>query len=76
MGPLLFCLAIMNMSNDLQSAINIWYLDDGLLAGDPEVVLQDLGYIIKSANKIGLNVNSSKCEILCVGGDPHVTEGV
>ena len=69
LGPLLFCMAIMNMSNNLQSAVNLWYLDDGLLAGTPDAVQKDLSYIVRTASEIGLSVNITKCEILCNGGD-------
>ena len=41
LGPLLFCFAIHGLVHQLQSELNVFYLDDGTLGGGMEVVLQD-----------------------------------
>ena len=44
----------------------MWYLDDSNIADSPQVVLEDLQFIITELNKIGLTLNSSKCELICM----------
>lgn len=68
-GPPLFCMAIHEMTSGLLSELNLWYLDDGTLAGDPETVLQDLETIIKKSSDLGLRLNFSKCELKVIGND-------
>lgn len=63
LGPLLFCLAIHPIIMSLKSDINLWYLDDGTLAGDANTVFDDFQYIISECSNIGLNINFKKCEI-------------
>jgi len=53
--------------------LNLWYLDDGTLAGDPETVLEDFRHIIDFCKNLGLEVNSSKCELFfCSSFDQSV----
>ena len=47
LGPLLFCLGIREICNSLSSELNLWYLDDGTIAGNPSTVLQDFQFIIE-----------------------------
>ncbi|KAF2881322.1 hypothetical protein ILUMI_24852 [Ignelater luminosus] len=62
-GPLLFFLVIQAVIENLNSELNIFYLDDGTLGGDTNTVLQDLDTIIKSCWNLGLQINPSKCEL-------------
>lgn len=62
-GPLSFCLVIQPLIESLMSELNIWYLDDGTLAGDSETVITDFIRIIDFCKLIGLEINSSKCEL-------------
>ena len=64
LGPLLFCLAIKELIGRLRSTLNVWYLDDGTLGGDADVVRDDLQVVISTAADIGLAVNTQKCEVL------------
>lgn len=57
------------MTRALQSELNIWYLDDGSLGGNPDTVLEDLKTVIQMAAAIGLRLNFSKCEIMVLGDD-------
>ena len=63
LGPFLFCLAIMDIVKKLKSDLNIWYLDDGTIAGDIETVLNDYREITKALESHGLAVNPTKCEL-------------
>lgn len=66
-GPPLFCMAIHEMARSLQSELNIWYLDDGSLGGDPDVVFDDLQKIIQKSVDLGLTLNFQKCEMMIIG---------
>lgn len=63
LGPAIFSLAIHPSIKDLNSKLNIWYLDDGTLGGDATTVLNDLETLIASFDSIGLSLNYSKCEL-------------
>ena len=63
MGPFLFCLAIMDIVKKMKSDLNIWYLDDGTIAGNVQTVMEDYGEILKALESHGLAVNPTKCEL-------------
>ena len=46
LGPFLFSLGIMDLMKACSSEVNLWYLDDGTLGGNPETVQADLARII------------------------------
>ena len=62
LGPLCFSLAIQGLISKLTSELNLWYLDDGTLAGRPDLVRADFESIIAAQESLGLKVNLSKCE--------------
>ena len=62
-APPLFAETIHRLVKQLESKINIWYLDDGNLADDYKVVLWDLKNILKSEQIYGLSLNTEKCEL-------------
>ncbi|GAU96871.1 hypothetical protein RvY_08245 [Ramazzottius varieornatus] len=64
LGPLLFCVLIQKLT----SPLNVWYLDDGTIGGKIETVLSDLQVVISEGWKLGLELNSAKCELFCFGG--------
>jgi hypothetical protein len=66
---MIFSLAIQPIMLSLDSQLNIWYLNDGTLADDPEVVLSDFKKVINLSREIGLELNFNKCEIFCYSGD-------
>ena len=72
-GPLLFSLAIHSFFAFLKSSFNCFYLDDGTLADDPEIVLSDLIDIIEKSRKMGLEINPEKCELFFID---EVDQGV
>ena len=76
MGPYLFSLATMDLSKSCQSELNLWYLDDGTLAGDIETVLDDYTRIIAEENSLGLRLNPGKCELIVLNEDQHEAEKI
>ena len=46
--------------------MNLWYLDDANIADSPYIVLEDLQFLLRELNKIGLSINTSKCELTCL----------
>ena len=63
LGPLLFAMGIKDLINNCNSKVKLFYMDDGTLAGRPEEVLADLEKIKAAANSLGLELNTSKCEL-------------
>jgi hypothetical protein len=66
---MILSLAIQPIILSLDSQLNIWYLDDGILADHPEVVLSLFKKVINLSRKIGLELNFNKCEIFCISED-------
>ena len=73
LGPLLFSLAVADLMKSCNSELNLWYLDDATLAGDPEVVKEDLAKINQSADTLGLKINSKKCELFFTNSELRET---
>lgn len=61
----------------LTSELNLWYLDDGTLGGEPVTVLNDFKLLLQECQKIGWEVNPSKCEIFFCGDnkDQSIIDG-
>ena len=66
MGPFLFSLAVMDIIRNMKSDLNIWYLDDGTIAGNVKTVLNDYKEILKALSSHGLEVNPFKCELFLI----------
>ena len=67
LGPFLFSLGIQDdVVNKMESPFNCWYLDDGCLGGNPETFISDLQKIKDTFNSLGLQLNTSKCELFLV----------
>jgi len=64
LGPLLYCSTAMSLVKRVQADFNCWYMDDGSLGGNVEVLLEDLQMIIVEGKKLGLIVNTAKCEVI------------
>jgi hypothetical protein len=67
LGTLIFCLLIHPMAKSLTSELNLWYIDDATLGGDPEDVMKDLDNIVSLSADLGMSLNFSKCEISFLG---------
>ena len=65
--PPLFAEITQTLVKQLESKINIWYLDDGNIADDFEVVLRDLKNTPKLEQIYGLSLNTGKCDFCLLG---------
>ncbi|XP_069953548.1 protein amalgam-like [Cherax quadricarinatus] len=59
LAPLFFCLAVRELTSNLRSKLNTWYLDDGILAGTEESLLEDLQLVKTQEEAVGLILNPS-----------------
>lgn len=66
LGPLLFCLVIQPIISNLQSKLNEWYLDDGSIGDSIDTVIADIKTIKTLSEEVGLTLNTSTCEALCM----------
>ena len=71
LGPLLFCVSIMDLVRNMTSELNIWYMDDGTIGGQLNDLLHDLDTVRRVGPTLGLQLNEDKCEI--VTNDEDVT---
>ena len=67
LGPLAFALAVDPIIRLVNCPLNVWYLDDGCLAGPAEQVAQDLSRLRDGFSAIGLQLNPHKCEVAYLG---------
>jgi hypothetical protein len=70
-GPLIFSLAIHPLVLQLNSELNLWYLDDGTLGDSPEIILWNLTNIKEKAKSLGLELNGEKCELYFCNGQAN-----
>jgi hypothetical protein len=45
-GPLLFSVTVMPLINRMQSNFNVWYMDDGTIGGNADVLPNDIQLLI------------------------------
>lgn len=64
LGPLYFCLAIIDLLKALKSELVLAYLDDITLGDDANTVLRDFLQLEASAHRLGLEINREKCEVV------------
>ena len=64
--PFLFSLESMPLINSCTSELKVFYLDNGTLGGSVESVLHDYKMIQNTGKNLGLEVNSTKCELYCI----------
>ena len=70
LGPLLFCLTIHPMVQQLKSEFRVFYLDDGTVGSSMQDVFWDLDLVERMAPDLGLQLNCSKSELIWqVGAD-------
>ena len=77
LGPIGFYLGLASMTERLHKEAGllwgVWYLDDGVLVGDPVCIQQALTYLETAGQEIGLTLNRVKC-VLWGPGASAVTE--
>jgi hypothetical protein len=72
LGPLLFSLVIQPLAEELRTLtvnnkkldLTLFYLDDGVLAGDLECVAEALRLVERKGAELGLQLNVGKCELV------------
>ena len=69
LGSFVFSMCIQKLISNLKSELNIWYLDDGTLAGDPDTLISDFETILIEGEKLVLFLNPEKCELYAL--DPE-----
>lgn len=74
LGPALFCMSIAEMVKSLKSPLNVWYMDDGALAGSIQDVLSDIQKVKDFSLLSGLTLNPGKCEIWIQEADGQQSE--
>ena len=62
-APPFFTETIQTLVKQLESKINIWYLDDGNYHKDHKVVLRDLKNILKLEQNYGLSLNTEEGDL-------------
>ena len=70
LGPLLFATALQPLAQELRQTsldLSVFYLDDGVLAGDLPTVAAALQLVQSKASSVGLRLNLAKCELAAVG---------
>ena len=72
LGPLLFCAAAQKLARLMKSTLNIWYMDDGSLGDEVDVLIEDFEVVRRIGSAIGLLLNEHKCEL--VTDDMEVVE--
>ena len=55
----------------LELGLKVFYLDDGILAGDQETVAAAINFLGVKFAEIGLELNRSKCELVPTAGRDH-----
>jgi hypothetical protein len=67
LAPVAFSLAIQPIVRTISRTMgliwNVWYLDDGLLVGDPQKLGEALAYLERELRKRGLALNRKKCAL-------------
>ena len=67
LSSLMFSLAIDTATRSADTDINVWYLDDGTLAGPYSHVVNSVQRVKTELEKLNLTINSSKCEVVFLG---------
>ncbi|CAE7483229.1 unnamed protein product [Symbiodinium natans] len=69
LGPLLFATALHQLAQELRTglALTIFYLDDGIIAGDMAAVGAAVAHLQQRGAALGLQLNLSKSEVIAVG---------
>ena len=67
LSSLLFSLTVDPAARAADTDINVWYLDDGTLAGSSPSVISSVQQIKTKMEKVGLNISATKCEVTFLG---------
>lgn len=56
---------------NLASRLNAWFLDDGTIGDEFNILLEDIDKVLEFCNESGLTLNSSKCEVFFINTSPE-----
>ena len=72
---LFFAATVQSLARELQGApgidLSLFYLDDGVVAGDVAAVAAALRHVQERGAALGLSLNLAKCELITVGELPE-----
>ena len=76
LGPLLFSLVMRELASEIHAAtpkldLNLWYLDDGILAGASCDVRHAFDVLELNGPRWGLHLNAAKCELAAHPASSH-----
>ena len=75
LGPLFSAATVQSLTQELQGApgidLSLFYLDDGVVAGDVAAVVAALRHVQERGAALGLSLNLAKCELITVGELPE-----
>ena len=66
-GPALFSLGVDDITKSVDTEFNIWFLDDCTIGDSPEKVIENVRTVVQKLRLAGLELNSSKCELVILG---------
>ena len=75
-APPIFCDTVHEITNKIESELNLLYLDDGNLGGDYAIILRDFRMIISESSKLGLEVRPDKCELYFLGNSSETQKSL
>ena len=59
----------------MTAPLNVWYLDDGTIAGPADTVAADLHTLRSALSAVGLTLNATKCEVAFLGAPDSAFRG-
>ena len=76
LGPLFLAVTLQSLARELREApasldFSLFYLDDGVLAGDVAAVAAALRHVQERGAELGLALNLLKCELVSIGDVPE-----
>ena len=76
LSSLLFSLTVDAAARSADTDINIWYLDDGTLAGSVPDVVSSIQRVRAELSKVGLTINPTKCEAILLEGSSEESKSI
>jgi len=64
LGPLVLSASSLKLVKLLKSELNIWFMDNGTIGRDVEVLIEDYETVMRVGKELGLVLNEQKCELV------------
>ena len=74
LDPFIYALTTMSVTKSCQSPLNVFYLDDGFIAGPVDTVVKDYNQIMETSKSLGLELNLSKSELSRISALSKISE--